>query len=174
MEEKKVRYLDSHNLDNLVLTKIKKNYLVHERKNNTLVPIIFKLENVYCPFGVEKYQFKEIVNFEFKDKSTNNTVLNSFSKIKQLDEFLCDRDEFLNKNYLSCLRQRSNYPWTIRTHIKQKKNLSTIVKDKNNNEHTILDIVCKKCNVYLELSSLWCTDSNYGIVLCINEIELLD
>ena len=152
---------------------MKKNYTIFEEINGSRNSIKFKLYGMKCPFGIEKYYFKEIINFEFLKKDSNNNMLNNYNKIKQLDEFFNNRDEFHGKQYMSCLRIRDNYDPLIRTHIKQKKNILTIVTNKNNDQDTLLNIKNKLCTIELEIINLWVTDTDYGLTLCLNNVHYL-
>ena len=167
------RYIDSHNLENLKLIKMKKNYTIFEETKGVRTPIIFKLYGMTCPFGIEKYCFKEIVNFEFLKKDNNNNMLNNYNKIKQLDEFFRDRDEFNGKQYMSCLRHRDEFDPLIRTHVKQKKNILTEVTNKNDQIDTLLNAKNKLCIIDIEIINLWTTDINYGLTLGLNKVHYL-
>ena len=167
------RYIDSHNLENLKVVKMKKNYTIFEEIGGYNKPIVFKLSGMKCPFGIEKYFFKEIINFEFLNKDGNNNMLNNYSKIKQLDEFFRDRDEFNGKQYMSCLRPRDDYDPLIRIHVKQKKNILTKVTNKNNQIDTLFNVKNKLCTIDVEIINLWTTDINYGLTLGLNAVHYL-
>jgi len=171
--------IDGNNLLNIFLIKMKKTYAIYERISNGDRRIKLSLNYLDIPFGIETYNYKEIVNFEFKNKDTNNIVLNCYNKIKQLDNYFRTKlieqySDFRNKQYVSCLRSNDKYNPLLRTHIKKKsKNMLTRFREKDEDvfPNTIKGKKCKK--IILEVNNLWITDSSYGLVLYIDELTFI-
>jgi hypothetical protein len=167
-------YIDSYNLKNIVFKKNKKNFAVYESQKGVNRTITIKLLGMKVPFGVEKYGFKELINFEFLNKDTNNYSLNNYNKIKQLDNYFKQLDKFNDKNYRSCIRERDNYDPLLRVHLKKKsKNILTTVIAKDGSSYSIFGIKNRLCNIDIEIQNVWTTDSTFGILFCVKNIKLL-
>ena len=180
---------NEQNLRWIIFKKSGKKYSIYNRipYDKSYTKYIFHLENMKSPFGIEKYNFKEIVNFEFTNHKENNEMFNQVSLIKQLDSFMKNinnnelensinpvTEDITDKQYMSCLKEKRNFDPLIRVHLK-KKSKNTITnfycKHKNSN---IYDIKNKICNITLELGDLWINEYNYGLVIYMSDIEILN
>lgn len=161
------------NLDNIYLVKSKSNYIIysdHKKKDR----IQLKLCNVRCPFGVEKYMGKEIINFEFQNKKNDNISINNYNTIIIIDNYFKKISKELdNVGYMSCMRCTYGCDPLLRTHVSSKNNLITTIVKKENENLSIYDIKDKFCDIVIELSSIWKRTDSYGLIITIKEIELI-
>jgi len=181
-------YQNDQDLKNVIFKRVGKKYCIYNRSpyKNTYEKYTFCFKNMKSPFGIEKYNYKEIVNFEFTGHRKNNEMLNQVNSIKQLDNFIKNiQDMELNnskcvsmcedieeKQYLSCIRDRNGFDPLIRLHLKKKaKNILTEIYFKQNSSTSIKD---KMCNVKFEVGDVWINDYGYGLILYISEIEVLN
>jgi len=160
---------EDYDFDRLQLLKNRgSSYSVYETKNGERRKIIFTLENVVIPFGVEKYNYKEIINLEIKNSKKDNIQLNNISAIRNLEKYFKDRPEFGSKFFKSTIRNNYGYDPLIRTHLKKSgKNTTTNVK--NGSLHNLKNTVA---DITIELSSIWTTTDSYGITLVASDIDV--
>lgn len=152
--------------------------------------IIYKTPIVNIPFGVEKYNFKDIINVEFTNLKGSNEVYNFYTQIKQIDEFLTNLNkednkdthsvDFINnlnyelvnnikgKTYISCIRENKKYDPMLRTHVRKTKKMIKSKVYKNKKEFPILSMKRDKGFFTIELGSLWISDDSYGIIIYFN------
>lgn len=153
----------------------------------------FTTPSMAIPFGVEKYNYKEIVNLEFTGLNENNSVYNFYSKIKQIDTFMINLSKYENfaeklkftpsqdllnklrgKDYVSCIRQRpGKFDSLLRVHIKKtgKKYTTEIVKYVEGQKvyTSLSEIKGKSGKFRLELGSLWITNTKFGLTLLLDK-----
>jgi hypothetical protein len=170
------------NFQNLTFIKTKKNYKILTKSKNTegdeiFNKIIVVSPPINCNFGIEEYNYKYIINFELTDLKKNNNIYNFHSFIKSLDNYFVTTapqkiKEIQNKTYISCIKsKKENLDPLLRIHLKNKnQNIITIFKNKDNNIISSSDIKNKKCKCQIEIGPLWYTDTNYGIILYLNEL----
>jgi hypothetical protein len=128
--------------------------------------IILKVPEVYSPFGIEKYNNKEILNLEFD--YNNNDKYNILAQIKSIDNYFLqfkERDEFKDLNYMSPIKELSGNKISLRCHVSNKLNFKT----KNSLEVPV--IKKNKFNIELEFTSIWKYNENYGLLITINTVD---
>ena len=173
--EKPDVYIGDYNLKNIVLKKNRKNYSLYEFKDGVNRVITIKLTGMKIPFGVEKYGYKELINFEFLNKDKYNNSLNNYNKIKQIDSYFRGLKDFNDKYYKSCIKERDDYDPLLRVHLKKRgKNILTTIQSKNNTPVSVYELKNALCCIELELQSLWTTDDSFGLLFCVKNIKLLN
>ena len=182
--------MDEINLMNMVFKRSGKKYCVYDKSpyDKEYNKYVIKLTNMKCPFGVEKYNYKEIINFEFLGSKKNNQMLNQYSLIKQIDSFLRNikeetlenyinydmYDDINEKHYMSCLKEKRGFDPLIRVHLKKKaKNILTEVS-KDGTYYDLNNIKGEMCNLTIEIGDIWINEYNYGLVLYVSEIEIIN
>jgi len=170
--------IGDHDLNNIILISKGKNFMIRESTKNGNVPISFKLYHMNSPFGIEKYAYKELVNFEITGKDKYNSAYNNYAKIKQLDEYFKTANAYTkhfnidDKQYKSCLREKEEYDPMVRIHLKKRnRDIQTVFLKKGLTIHPN-DIKGKVCNINVELGDVWYTQYHYGIILYVTEIEI--
>jgi len=135
----------------------------HDRETKKLR---FKLNNLYIPFGIEKYYIS------FKNKDKNNMVYNYYVVLKCIDEHF-EKMEGFGNTYVPFIKQSGNYDPLIRCHLKSKKD-NIITKFYENGELTESNKIKKKmCNASISISSLWTKGDKYGVIIYVDKIEVL-
>jgi len=167
------------NPDNFVIMPQRKTFVLFEKKYGKYEKVKIKLFNIYIPFGIEKYAFKEIINLELKD--VNNTGYNNITKIKQLDELMRNKEEIskhddyfkeqiIDKQYKSCLKEDNNI--LLRTHTKKQGRVMLTKISKNDEFVPSTDIKGHYCDIELELGNVWTNEYHYGLTFICNNIIL--
>lgn len=148
-------------------------YLIDDKKNyriryNGVDKLLYIIKNIYSPFGVEKYNNKDILNLEIENNSNYNN--NIISLLKELDEYFNDftktDQKFFNLNYISFLKNNGNNKFIIRTHLSKKLK----IKAKNNDPKSII-FKNNSFSIELEFSNVWVYNNSYGLILTINLID---
>lgn len=162
-------YIAKFDKNKIRLINDKKMYRI---KYNALDNIQFNISNVYSPFGIEKYNNKDILNLELD--ISNNQNYNIMTFIKELDEWFknisSNDPQFVNKfndyNYNSPIKYSDN-KILIRTHLSNKLKIKT-------KDNTPFVLKKNKFNINLEFSSLWhhYETSTFGLILTVNIIDL--
>lgn len=141
--------------------------------------LIFKLKNIFLPFGVELYNDKYIINIEFL--KTNNDHNNYFSIIQSLEKNIIDNNfesdtnvnmSISNKKFFSSIKN-SQLGYILRSHITKtteifilKSNGTKYDLDKENLKHVNADIE-------ISLKGIWINDESYGFYWNINSIQVI-
>ena len=129
--------------------------------------VILNIKDVYSPFGIEKYNKKDILNLELT--SNTNDSHNMTVILKELDNYFKnlsnDKKELNELNYTSPIKIIGEKKIQIRTHLAKKLNIKT-------NDQKNIEIKNKKFNIELEFSSIWIYNENFGLVLTVNTIDL--
>jgi len=160
-----MNFINNFDKTKIVLLDDKKSFRIRYGGVNN---IILKLKKVYAPFGIEKYNNKDILNLEYsiEDNLTNNF----FSLIIELDEYFKElsntKSEFINMNYVSPIKNITDKKIMLRTHLAKKIN----IKLKDNSK--TFELKKATFNIELEFSTIWLYSNNYGIVLTVNMIDL--
>ena len=158
--------INSFDSKKIILIEDKKNYRI---RYSAVDKLIINISNAYSPFGIEKYNKKDILNIELTNNSNINN--NIISLIKEIDNYFLNlgeiKSEFKNFIYTSPIKNISDEKINIRCHLSNKLKIKT--KD-NNPESFILKK--KNFKIELEFSSIWLFNESYGIVLTINSIDL--
>jgi hypothetical protein len=138
-----------------------------------------KLNNIFIPFGVEKFNNKHILNLEFdKNINTHNNYISVLSSLenkinnKIYDTEINVESILVNKLFTTSLKE-SILGHILRTHITDsteifilKKDLSKMPIDKENLKGT-------NVNIELTLKGLWVNDEKYGLYWNINNIQII-
>ena len=148
--------------------------------------IMMKLLGIYVPFGLEKYNSSEIINFLLE--SDNNYHYNMIVKLKDLDNELRilptknididltgleyypiisenkenEDDNDINKN-------KKAVRYIIRTYL---KNGAKILHSKLFGTYDKTKLKGKKCDIDLELGSIWYNEKKYGCTLYVSAIKV--
>jgi len=145
----------------------KKNISLVRQRNNyrirySMDKFIIELKNVYSPFGIEKYNNKDILNLSLVPKDNND--FNNIQFIKQINETFMNysHPDFKNFEYSSPIKPNNN-SYIMRTHLSNKLNINSL--DKN------FEIKNNTFNIQLEISSIWTFQNKFGLVLTILEIN---
>jgi len=165
----------------LVFITLRQNYEVYI-KNEISIKLNLTTPNLKITFGIEKFNSKDIINLEFHQikNDNDNTIYNFLVQLKQIEQFISRLSfdytasneliyknyEFLKnikgKQYMSCIRQKSNFNPTLRTHIwkNKSKNLTEFISDNQLMDYA--DVKGKEGQFSIELDSIWITDKAYG------------
>jgi hypothetical protein len=185
--------IDNYNLLNMTFIKSKNNYKIFIKNFKQHNKLRIRTPSMFTPFGMEKYNSKDIVNLEFIDYNKNNEMYNFLSTIRQVDKFFINLkyDNFVskltndktkeivsvlkNKSYISCIRPRGeNFNPLLRTHVKKTKKTIQTVFYKGDDIINPTDIQFKMANFTIELGFLWVTDTSYGVVWYLNGGKLVN
>jgi len=151
-----------------------KNFYVLQKDN---LNIEIRLDNVYLPFGSEKYNDNIIVNFELENTNNNNNIL---SKLSVLENNIKDGNiifENINKNIilskgLFTSIKKSKLGHIIRTHLLKN---TEIYITKKNGEKMFIDhsnLQNSYCDAILDLKGIWLTENSYGFYITIKSIKI--
>lgn len=136
------------------------------------------LDEVYVPFGIEKWNNTQLLNIEI-NPNKNNKQLNINALLKSYDDIFREQIKLHhnvdNKTYYSFLKD-SKYGCIMRTHISDYPKI-TKCSDINSGSDIIkmtsADIVKNNVKITLSLSTLWFTDISYGVTWDVVSMELL-
>jgi len=181
--------IDKYNLNNIALKPLKKNFKIYHMKFDPQIRkylyevITIETPPMKIPFGIEKYNYKEILNIEFSDMEKNNTMYNFHAKMSQIDNYfagLSYKKNIIDKSRISrnILQELTNKSYTpsvkVRPHkfdsllrIYTKKNIS--FHDPDGRYIDKNDIKSKSGIFILNLSSLWISKYNYGLIWSIDD-----
>ena len=138
------------------------------------------------PFGIETYNYKNILNIEFSKMNNNNAMYNLYSTISQIDKFFSrlsyDKSivskiriskkvlqNISGKSYVPSVRTRPHkFDPLFRTYIKD----NIIFHDTLNRHVDKKDIKLKSGIFILKLDSLWISKYNYGLIWGIVDGEI--
>ena len=152
-----------------------------------------------CPFGLETFNDKEIINLEIiNDSNDKNNFMSDINVLdnlyKQFSENEHESDlklqlhmplrmpfvnlptDFLkdvkDHKYMPIYR-KSNNGMTIRTHVKNMEVYKNV-----NGKQVLLNkyeaIKGKKCKCSLEFDSIWIKNGTYGLLFYVTKMEILD
>lgn len=137
--------------------------LVYNKTDKTKYQL--KLINVRCPFGPEEFQNKIYLNVELKKDEYDHQVL--LKDIKLIETFLL-KDTNMEKT--------SN----IKNDILFKLTIPQISKKiitkcyQNQKECTIFDVKGKKCDIIIDINSIWVFGQKTGVQFTVKTINILD
>lgn len=149
-------------------------YILHDHIYDKTKKILeFETPLMLCPFGVENYNYKYVVNLEFFEKDKNNEMYNFYVNILSLDKFIQEKVR-KKKQYLSCIKPRNKFNPLLRVYLKKHGRIiqTEFYKMNGDKKEMILmsDIKGHKCKAIIETGSIWENDNNYGIILILKEI----
>ena len=136
------------------------------------------LENIYIPFGVEKYNDKLIVNLEFLDSS--NIHNNYLSLLTNLEDKINKKDYesevnieafIINKTFFSSIKQ-SKLGHLLRTHITDSTKIFILRKDSTKMELDKENLKGVTGNIEISLKGIWINDKTYGFYWNLNSIQI--
>ena len=181
---KKKFNIESTNFYDIQLISQKKNYQIFFKNYGKATRFRLKTPLMKIPFGIEKYNFKEIVNLEFIN-TKNNDVQNFLSSIKEIDSFFfklkyqnfyndldckINENNFLDKYYISCLRFKDNFNPLLRVHLKKNKNAikSIFYKKDSSEEINPYNIKGSIGTFTIEIGNIWFSNTDFGLIWYIN------
>ena len=182
--------VDKYNLYNIMLIPLKKNFKIYHAKYypKKIYEIIkIKTLPMGIPFGIEKYNYKDILNIEFSNMNNNNTMYNFYSMISQIDKFFArlsyDKSiinkvyipkkilqNISGKSYTPSIRSRPHkFDSLLRTYVK-----SNAVFHDTSNRHVNKKEIKSKSGIFtLNLNSLWISKNKYGLIWSIIDGEII-
>lgn len=143
-------------------------------------PIIkIKLNNIFIPFGLEKFNNKHILNLEFdKNINTHNNYISVLTSLenkiinKTYETEINVESNLVNKSFTKSIKD-SILGFILRTHLSDsteifilKKDLSKMPIEKENLKGT-------NVNIELTLKGLWINDEKYGLYWNVNNIQII-
>jgi len=137
--------------------------LIYNKTDKTKYQL--KLINVRCPFGAEEFQNKIYLNVELKKDDYDHQVL--LKDIKLIETFLL-KDTNMEKT--------SN----IKNDILFKLTIPQISKKiitkcyQNQKECSIFDVKGKKCDIIIDINSMWTFGQKTGIQFTVRTINILN
>ena len=160
----------------LIFKKTKTNYVIYNSFNKKHQ---IKLNNVFIPFGMEKYGKLFILNIEL-NPTDNNTHYNYYSILSQFEEDLKNKQfnnqqliNDLNGKDYSCNLRNSKCGNIIRTHVSGFPKSSSIVNGIKCEYESRNIKKASRINVILELGTIWISDNSYGFSWNVKELEYL-
>ncbi len=140
--------------------------------------IKFKLENIFLPFGVEKFNNKLILILEFEKSSNihNNyiyTLLSFEKKIldKKYESEINIESILINKKFISSLKE-SKLGNILRTHITDSTNVFILKKDSSKMDIDKENLKATTTNLDITLKGIWVNDDSYGFYWNINSVQI--
>jgi len=182
--------VNKYNLYNIILTPLKKNFKIYHIKydpSKIYEIISIKTLSMGIPFGIEKYNYKNILNIEFSKMNNDNAMYNLYSTISQIDKFFArlsyDKSiinkiriskkvlqNISGKSYVPSVRTRPHkFDPLLRTYVKS----NAIFHDTLNRYVEKKDIKSKSGIFILNLDSLWISKYNYGLIWFIIDGEII-
>jgi hypothetical protein len=154
--------------------------------------IIFTMDNVISPFGIEKFENKDIINIEFSNHENSNNINNILKEITQFEKFITNItykklkynlpyqfiEQIKDKKFVSCIKTPPNFEPHLRVHIRKNgSHIKTVFFKKNNNNETLyvnpFTIKNIKCKFIVSVENIWITQDCYGIIYMLNLCEVL-
>lgn len=141
--------------------------------------VSIKIDNVYIPFGYELYNNRTVLNIEINPKKSNehsniysyiSSFENEFADVKNIKskEMLHDID---GKEYYHNMR-KSKGGYIIRTYVYGMPEIYMMI-GKFKNLITSSSIKNTISNIELYIGTVWITDTDYGFVWYIKNIEVV-
>jgi hypothetical protein len=144
-----------------------------------LETIKIKLENVFIPFGIEKYNNKYILNIEFEKISNmhNNylsTLTNLENKIinKKYGTEVNIESVLVNKKFISSLKP-SILGNILRTHISDSTDVFILKKDSSHMSIDKENLKGTNINIELTLKGIWINDDTYGFYWNVGKTQII-
>jgi len=144
------------------------NWSILKKTGSTTSRIVLILYGAYIPFGIESYNNSDIVNVEIKDNSNYNyntlvmlkKILSTFDYLKTTDKG--SKYDIVDKEFFSFIKEldKDKDKYNIRLYIKYgaKVVLKNVIGDVPYSQ-----LQHKRCNIEIEVGSLWTTDKKYGV-----------
>lgn len=160
------------------------NYSISRKLNNgTIERVKYTIPNIYLPFGRESFNNKFMVNGILNNK--NNVNYNMIIHLKKIAEMFenMKKSEILAQKY--DIENKSFFPFIKKMDMTESLNDEYILRMyfKNGakiyeNDKEIIDyhyLKGKKCNIEIELGSLWVNDkiNKFGINIYVTRIDII-
>ncbi len=144
-----------------------------------LETIRIKLENVFIPFGVEKYNNKYILNLEFEIKS--NIHNNYISILSNLENKIVNKKYETEVNIESCLVNKkfissmktSILGHILRAHISDTTDVFILKKDSTHMSIDKENLKGTNVNIELTLKGVWINDDSYGFYWNVGNVQII-
>lgn len=156
------------------------------KKGKQVKRVSLNITDAYLPFGREHYNDKLLLNAVIYDSTNYNTnniitlrrIIDTFTKLKdtELGKY---KYNISNKNFFSFLKETPNETdektktYMLRLYIKYG---AKVTHQKYIGELDYDQLKGKKCNLNIELGSLWINESSlcYGINIYVTHITILN
>jgi hypothetical protein len=172
--------------NNLTITSDKNGY----KLTNSGKKITFKTPVLETPFGIEYFNFKQIINFHLHDHESNTLIkcLRTFEKLfnqyssKHIDKSKLPKinieqrftKDFENKTFMSIFRPGIKDGLLIRTYYTPDTEIYKI--DPETKTKIVMQkkdlIKCKACIADIELANIWIHGKSYGLMIYVTSIEI--
>jgi len=142
------------------------NWSILKKTGSSTSRICLTLYGIYIPFGVESYNNNDILNIELKNNSNYNyNTLVMLKKILSTFEYLKTTDkgskyDINDKECFSFIKELDDDKYNIRLYIKYG---AKVVLKNSIGDVPYSQLKHKRCNIDIEVGSLWTTDKNYGV-----------
>jgi len=140
-------------------------------------PIIFEINNCFIPFGIEKFNGKDILNIELE--KGDNQLYNIYSKLSAIESNIKKGDYTDNLSVTQATKGKGFMPSVkksalghiIRTHI---RNPDIYVLQKDGEKFPIDPSNLKKAYVDAKvmLNGIWINDNNFGLLFATIDIRV--
>lgn len=143
-----------------------------------LETIRIKLENVFIPFGVEKYNNKYILNLEFDKSNIHNNYISTLSNLenkiinKKYETEVNIESCLVNKKFISCLKT-SILGHILRTHISDSTEVFILKKDSSKMPIDKENLKGTNVNIELTLKGIWINDDIFGFYWNVNNVQII-
>ena len=169
-------------MSDIINTKYLKGILKNKKFINVLDGsqiVKLTLNNVLLPFGVEKYNDKNIINLELENN--NNTHNNYISVIDAIENKVKNKDinidinchqNLINKTFLPTFK-KSKLGYLLRTHLLSNTEIYIL---KKNNDKMLIDssnLSNATCDLTISLKGIWIKDDSYGLYWSLSECEIV-
>jgi hypothetical protein len=142
------------------------------------LPVTFKIDNCHLPFGVEKYNGKDILNIELE--KDNNELYNIYSKLSAIEDIIKKQEFDADLQVTQAIRGKGFLPsvksslkgYILRTHIHDP---DIYILKKNGDKMPIdsLNLPNTNVNISVVLNGIWINDSNYGLLWSVLNIQIV-
>jgi hypothetical protein len=152
------------NLENLDLVKINdKCYKLFKICDSKRENIIIDINNIFCPFGIEKFFGVSSINFEVSEELSELFLTIE----KDVYALIKNDNKYKDYKFISSIKKRNNYPSLIKTRIKETKNKYIIESNSNIYSLKFKD----NYNISICLDSIWFNKSSCGILFILKQIN---
>ena len=143
-----------------------------------LETIRIKLENVFIPFGVEKYNNKYILNIEFEKSNIHNNYISTLSNLenkiinKKYSTEVNIESCLVNKKFLTCLKP-SILGHILRAHISDLTDIFILKKDSSHMSIDKENLKGTNVNIELTLKGIWINDDSFGFYWNVGNVQII-
>ena len=157
--------------------------------NNNAKRMIFTINNIFLPFGVESYNGSDVLNIVIN--KDNNYHYNTLVILKGIDDEIRKLSSPAMCNPPIDLRNLEHYSFISKDEINKKNKKGDKVKKEVSYKvrtylqrglsikHSFLigeydkrNLKGKKCDIVLGIGSLWFTDTKYGSTIYVSSIKV--